>query len=86
MKTEEYTDERKEQENLLSAIRTLMDNTNFIAEVCLIIPNADYEGMLHMFNEHTDFFRSGRISWQIRHIDSGFELRIDRINKLTRRL
>lgn len=69
-------------EDTLSVLETLFKESNFIAEMKFNIPSADYHSLLKMLKEHEDFFKSRNISWSIIHNDTGFILRIDRINKL----
>ena len=68
-------------DELLSVLNTLFKECNYIAEIYIHIPNADYHGILKTLEEHEDLFRSERVSWQIKHLDLGFELRFDKTNR-----
>lgn len=63
----------------------LFTNTKVINEIKISIPNADYDGLVEVLKDNKDFFRDRNIAWEIVHKDSGFVLRIDRVNNLSRR-
>ena len=65
-------------------IDSLFENTKVINEIKISIPNADYDGLVEVLKINKDFFRDRNIAWEIVHKDTGFVLRIDRVNNLSR--
>lgn len=65
----------------LSVLETLFNESNFVAEIYISLPNASYSAILKTLEKHEEFFKTERVKWQIKSLDLGFEIRFDRTNR-----
>ena len=65
----------------LSVLETLFNESNFVAEIYISLPNARYSAILKTLEKQEEFFKTERVKWQIKSLDLGFEIRFDRTNR-----